>query len=61
MTVVERSTSGPFTWADLANEPDDGLRREIVGGTLIVNPAPVGRHQLPRPWRRSSIVRRCCS
>lgn len=53
MTVVERSVSGSFTWADLANEPDDGLRREIIGGTLIVNPSPVGRHQLlgQRLWR----------
>jgi Uma2 family endonuclease len=47
MTVVERTTgAGPFTWADIEGEPEDGLRREIIGGTLIVNPSPVLRHQL---------------
>lgn len=36
---------GPYTWADLVDLPDDGNRREIIGGQLIVSPSPIGRHQ----------------
>ncbi|HUY98626.1 MAG TPA: Uma2 family endonuclease [Verrucomicrobiae bacterium] len=35
----------PFTYADLEEMPDDGYRREIIGGSLVVSPAPIGRHQ----------------
>lgn len=46
MSLVERSTGhGAFTWSDIAGDPADGLRREIIGGVLIVNPAPAHRHQ----------------
>lgn len=53
MTVIERTASGRFTWADIADEPEDGLRREIIGGALTVNPSPAGRHQFvgQRLWR----------
>ena len=34
-----------FTYADLAEFPDDNLRREIIDGELIVTPAPTIRHQ----------------
>lgn len=33
------------TYADLASFPDDGLRREIIDGELIVSPSPRSRHQ----------------
>ena len=36
----------PFTYADLEDMPDDGYRREVIGGSLIVTPAPSARHQL---------------
>jgi Uma2 family endonuclease len=35
----------PLTYEDLLQTPDDGQRYEIVGGELIVSPAPVPEHQ----------------
>ena len=35
----------PLTYDDLFDMPDDGQRREIIGGELIVNPAPRRNHQ----------------
>jgi Uma2 family endonuclease len=35
----------PLTYDDLAGMPDDGQRYEIIGGELIVNPAPLVGHQ----------------
>lgn len=35
----------PLTYEDLAQTPDDGNRYEIIDGELIVNPAPVPKHQ----------------
>ncbi len=35
----------PLTYDDLSLMPDDGLRREIIGGELIVTPAPSPGHQ----------------
>ena len=35
----------PLTYDDLKVMPEDGLRREIIGGEMIVNPAPRREHQ----------------
>jgi Uma2 family endonuclease len=35
----------PHTYQDLIDLPDDGKRRELLGGELIVSPAPRRRHQ----------------
>ncbi len=43
VTVLPRR--GDWTVADLADLPDDGLRYELVDGTLLVSPAPAKRHQ----------------
>jgi Uma2 family endonuclease len=43
MTVLPRDH--PWTVADLADLPDDGLRYELVDGTLLVSPAPNKAHQ----------------
>jgi len=34
-----------YTYADLSMFPDDGLRREIIDGELVVTSAPYLRHQ----------------
>lgn len=44
--------NGGFTRADLAWFPDDGNRYELLGGHVLVTPAPVPRHQL-------AVVRLC--
>ncbi len=35
----------PYTVDDLFDMPDDGNRYEVVGGSLLVSPAPSPRHQ----------------
>ena len=34
-----------ITWKDLQQAPEDGKRREAIGGELFVTPAPSVRHQ----------------
>jgi Uma2 family endonuclease len=43
MTTLHRA--GPFTRADLDAMPDDGYRRELIDGVLVVTPAPSPDHQ----------------
>lgn len=43
VTVLPRDR--PWTVADLADLPDDGLRYELVDGTLLVSAAPSKLHQ----------------
>ena len=35
----------PYTVDDLASIPDDGRRYEVIGGELVVSPAPSTKHQ----------------
>lgn len=44
--MLTHPLTGPFTWDDIADEPVDNVRREIIGGTLIVSPSPINRHQV---------------
>ena len=44
MTVMPREAS-EWTVHDLDLLPDDGLRYELLDGTLLVSPAPTRRHQ----------------
>jgi Uma2 family endonuclease len=39
------ATLRPLTYDDLQDMPDDGQRYEILGGELIVTPAPTAAHQ----------------
>ncbi len=45
MAVEMTQPAVPFTYDDLEGMPDDGYRREIIGGSLIVTPSPAGGHQ----------------
>jgi Uma2 family endonuclease len=45
VTQVIPASAQPFTYHDLAGIPADGYKREIIGGALIVTPAPNLRHQ----------------
>ena len=40
------ATPRPLTYDDLLRMPDDGKRYEVIGGELIVNPAPRRDHQM---------------
>lgn len=42
---VYDTIAGPFTWEDLEAAPDDGYRRELIHGVMIVSPTPIRRHQ----------------
>ncbi|WP_238161205.1 Uma2 family endonuclease [Kribbella antibiotica] len=42
---LEPHRAGPFTFADLDAAPDDGTRRELIDGVLLVTPAPALIHQ----------------
>ena len=35
----------PLTYEDLVQIPEDGKRYEVIGGELVVTPAPVKKHQ----------------
>ena len=43
--IEHPADSGPLTVHDLEGMPDDGRRRELIDGVLIVSPAPGRRHQ----------------
>ena len=47
MIAVQRTVvfDRPLTYDDLVNMPDDGNRYEVIGGELLVNPAPRRDHQ----------------
>ncbi|MCL5447101.1 MAG: Uma2 family endonuclease [Actinobacteria bacterium] len=40
-----RKPPQPFTATDLDAMEDDGYRREVIEGRLIVTPSPIGEHQ----------------
>jgi Uma2 family endonuclease len=46
---------GLLTYADLAAFPDDGLRRELLEGELLVSPSPRTRHQVIS-WRLTALI-----
>lgn len=45
MGHVQTLEPGDYTLADLDTQPDDGRRRELVDGMLLVTPAPLAIHQ----------------
>lgn len=44
-TIVTTRGPQPFTYEDLEATPDDGCKYEVIGGSLIVTPSPLGGHQ----------------
>lgn len=44
--MVMATHIGVWTEGDLADLPEDGVRREVLEGALIVNASPSGRHQM---------------
>ena len=46
MKAITLPPVSPWTYEDLPDTPDDGRRWEIIGGSLIVSPSPVTRHQV---------------
>ncbi len=49
-----------FTWADIQLLPEDGLRRELIGGQLIVTPSPGSQHQRAA-LRLCRLLEQACS
>ena len=45
MAMLVAAIERPLTYEDLEGFPDDGKRREVVGGKLYVSPAPLKKHQ----------------
>lgn len=45
MTNPTATIERPLTYEDLEAFPDDGMRREVIGGMLYVSPAPARPHQ----------------
>lgn len=43
---AELTWGAPVTYADLQRMPDDGHRRELIDGQLLVTPSPIPLHQL---------------
>ncbi|MGH9092229.1 MAG: Uma2 family endonuclease [Acidimicrobiales bacterium] len=45
MRAIRSAGAVPLTWDDLQELPDDGYRRELVHGQLLVTPSPTMGHQ----------------
>lgn len=45
MKAITLPPVSPWAYEDLPDNPDDSRRWEIIGGSLIVSPSPIGRHQ----------------
>src|SRR5437870_1431278 len=56
--MASRPQTG-LTYEDLQAFPEDGLRREIIGGELYVTAAPIPRHQLVVATLVTELVMHC--
>jgi Uma2 family endonuclease len=61
MGAVRTLEPGEFTLADLDALPDDGMRYELVDGTLLVTPAPLPIHQTAVLQLASRLLEGCPS
>ncbi|EQD79349.1 protein containing DUF820, partial [mine drainage metagenome] len=50
MVIAAVTPTKPFTASDLDAMQDDGYRREVIEGRLIVTPSPIGEHQDTVGW-----------
>ena len=58
MSFLAETLDRPMTFEDLGHFPDDGKRREIIGGKLYVAAAPSKKHQegSRRPFRLFDVA-----
>jgi Uma2 family endonuclease len=59
MGAVQPLEPGEFTLADLDAMPDDGMRYELVDGTLLVTPSPLPIHQDAVLQLAARLLARC--
>jgi Uma2 family endonuclease len=55
----EHVPSDGWTVDDLAKMPEDGLRRELLDGVLLVSPSPTNVHQTIAMLLGAALERRC--
>jgi Uma2 family endonuclease len=51
------TTARPWTVEDVYALPEDGMRHELLDGTLLVNPPPSVGHQLAAARLRTALAR----
>ncbi|MHB8264058.1 MAG: Uma2 family endonuclease, partial [Acidimicrobiales bacterium] len=50
MVIAVETPTKPFAASDLDAMEDDGYRREVIEGRLIVTPSPISEHQDAVGW-----------
>jgi Uma2 family endonuclease len=59
MSVAALARPGQWTFDDLDQLPDDGLRYEVVDGNLVVTPPPTQLHQIVEQRLQRQLFAQC--